>query len=153
MVADASWNSLGIWGNGGNVGGRRNTRCGRVRGIALTAAERGGHVTSRLTGRQARHLRRLAHHLDPVVLVGERGVSPQVIAATDEALEHHELIKVRATGAERDEVREAADALCAGTGAVVAQVIGKVIVLYRPRSKDPRIRLPPAGDGRFATGD
>ncbi len=100
-----------------------------------------------LTGRQARYLRRLAHHLDPVVLVGDRGVSPQVIAATDAALEHHELIKVRVTGADRDEVRAAADALSDGTGAAVAQIIGKVIVLYRARSRKPSIRLPAAADG------
>ena len=98
-----------------------------------------------LTGKQARYLRGLAHHLKPVVLVGDSGVTAQVVEATREALEHHELIKVKVNSANgRDDVAEAAERLVVATGAVLAQVIGKTVVLYKAREKEPEIRLPRA---------
>lgn len=97
-----------------------------------------------LTPRQARFLRSLAHPLDPVVRVGAAGVTDAVVDKTDKELEIHELIKVKVE-AERDEVRDAAERLSSATRAEVAQVIGKVVVLYRKRAKKPTIRLPAAG--------
>jgi RNA-binding protein len=95
-----------------------------------------------LTGKAARHLRGLAHHLDPVVLVGDAGVSDAVIAKVDAELENHELIKVRVS-ADRDAVAEGARVISEATGAEVAGRVGKVIVLYRPRRKGKRtIKLP-----------
>lgn len=94
-----------------------------------------------LTSRQARMLRALAHHLAPVVHVGGAGVSDAVVDKADKELEIHELIKVRVEG-DRDDVRDAATRLASGTRSEVAQVIGKVVVLYRRRSKKPTIRLP-----------
>lgn len=96
-----------------------------------------------LTSKQARHLRALAHHLDPVVRVGGAGVSDAVIDKTDKELEIHELIKIKVDG-DRDEVQDAAARLAAATASEVAQVIGRTIVLYRRRAKKPAIQLPPA---------
>jgi RNA-binding protein len=96
-----------------------------------------------LTSRQARFLRSLAHPLDPVVRVGSAGVTDAVVDKTDKELEIHELLKVK-VDAEREGVREAADRLASATQSEVAQVIGKVIILYRKRSKKPTIRLPAA---------
>lgn len=97
-----------------------------------------------LTPKQARYLRSLAHGLSPVVQIGASRVSEAVIAKVDEALEHHELIKIKIHRAERDELKEAATELCARTGADLAQTIGHVLVLYRPRKKKPAIALPTA---------
>lgn len=94
-----------------------------------------------LTTRQARTLRALAHHLSPVVHVGGAGVSDAVVDKTDKELEIHELVKVRVE-ADRDGVRAASALLASGTRAEVAQVIGKVVILYRRRKKKPTIRLP-----------
>lgn len=80
-----------------------------------------------------RHLRSLAHHLDPAVRVGGAGVTAAVIHQVDMALAR-ELIKVRVDG-DRTEVAAAATALAEGARAEVAQVIGKVIVLFRPAAK------------------
>ena len=96
-----------------------------------------------LTGSDRRHLRRLAHALDPVVQIGAAGVTPGVIAALDAALGDHELVKVR-IARERDERAEIADAIAQETGSAVAGRVGHVAVLYRP-ARDPdrrRIRLP-----------
>lgn len=95
-----------------------------------------------LNGKQRRHLRSLGHHLKPVVLVGKEGISESLVASTDEALEQHELIKVR-FGEHAGEDRHAlAAALTGGCKAELAGVIGRTALLYRRRKKDPTIVLP-----------
>ncbi len=110
---------------------------------------------SDLTGKQRRYLRGLGHGLDPIVQVGKGGVTAPVIAAADQALLSHELIKVRRGAecpADRDEV---AAALAAATGAAVVQTLGRTLLLYRVHPETPRIQLPaadPAG-APTASGD
>ncbi|MEQ1570380.1 MAG: ribosome assembly RNA-binding protein YhbY [Myxococcota bacterium] len=94
-----------------------------------------------LTSRQARYLRSLAHHLNPVVRVGGAGVTDAVVDKTDKELEIHELVKIR-IDADREEVRSDAEKLASGTRSEIAQVIGKIAVLYRRRSEKPTLVLP-----------
>jgi RNA-binding protein len=96
-----------------------------------------------LTSSQKRHLKGLAHRLKPVVMLGQQGVSPGVLAELDTALEHHELVKVKLGSLGGSEPRERVIIeLCAATGAERVQTIGHVAVLYRPARGAPRIRLP-----------
>jgi RNA-binding protein len=96
----------------------------------------------KLNDKQRRHLRGLAHPLKPIILVGNAGVTPGVVAETQRALHDHELIKVRMTGAERD-VRDAAlEALAVATDSALVGRIGHVATLYRPRKALPKIILP-----------
>jgi len=93
-----------------------------------------------LNGKQRRYLRSLGHHLHAVVQVGDAGVTEGVISATAEALETHELIKVRI--ADDREGREAAiEQLASGTGSEVAQVLGRTVLLFKRRKKKPAIRF------------
>lgn len=78
-------------------------------------------------------LRARAHHLDPVVMVGEAGLTRAVVEETDRALRAHELIKIRVLGDDRDQRRTVADELCSVLGCAPVQAIGKLLVLYRPR--------------------
>ena len=55
-----------------------------------------------LSNKQKKHLKALAHHLDPVVLLGANGLTEGVVAEIDLALEHHELIKVKIPGDDRE---------------------------------------------------
>lgn len=87
-----------------------------------------------LNGKQKRHLRALGHHLSAVVQVGADGVTDGVVAAAAQALSDHELIKVK-IAAEREEREESIAALVAGTGAEVAQTLGKTVLLFKPRKK------------------
>lgn len=96
-----------------------------------------------LTSRQTRHLRGLAHHLNPVVMLGREGVSEAVCAKVRDELEHHELIKVRAGDGCLETIREVGTALAARCDAELVQTIGHVAVLYRRRRKDPTIVLGP----------
>ncbi len=95
-----------------------------------------------LKGKQARYLRSLAHHLKPVVMVGNAGLTDAVERKLDVELENHELIKVKVLEGAPLSAKEAAPLLEARLGAQVAQVIGRTVVLYRQREEDPEIVLP-----------
>lgn len=95
-----------------------------------------------MTGKQRKHLRGLAHALDPVVIVGQRGLTDSVVRQVDTALTDHELIKVK-VGAECPIDREeAAGILAMQTECEVAGLVGRVLILYRARKENPRIQLP-----------
>jgi RNA-binding protein len=90
--------------------------------IQLTIAERKAH-------------RAEAHHLDPVVMIGNDGLTAAVKKETDAALNAHGLIKVRVLGDDR-ETREAIyQQLADELGAAPIQHIGKLLVLWRPKPK------------------
>lgn len=91
-----------------------------------------------LGGKQRRTLRALGHHLKPVVQIGGQGVTEQVIAATQAALRDHELIKVRIIEGDRHEL---AGALAEATKSELAQLIGRVALLFRARKVDSKIAL------------
>lgn len=93
-----------------------------------------------LTGKQRRKLRALGHHLEPVVIIGQGGVTEGVVGAVAQALEDHELIKIK-FGEGPEDRHEGADKLAAQTGADVAQVLGKTALLYKPRKEKPKIKV------------
>jgi RNA-binding protein len=95
-----------------------------------------------LTGRQRRHLRALGHALRPVALLGKDGISDAFVAAVDQALGDHELVKVKLLETAALDRHEAAVALAARTSSEVAQVLGNTVLLYRPDPDDPAIALP-----------
>ena len=80
-------------------------------------------------------LRSVAHHLDPVVAVSERGVTEGIIEETERALSDHELIKVKVLSPDRKSRGAIATALARSTSSTVLQQIGKVAVLYRHNPK------------------
>lgn len=94
-----------------------------------------------LTSQQLRYLRGLAHHLNPVVMIGQKGLSENVLAELEQALAHHELIKVSIASEDREERKSFTDELCDQCQAEMVQRIGKISVLYRP-AKKPKIQLP-----------
>ncbi|MBX7197411.1 MAG: ribosome assembly RNA-binding protein YhbY [Sandaracinaceae bacterium] len=95
-----------------------------------------------LTGKQQRHLKALAHALEPVVILGKDGVSEGVLTATDQALVDHELIKVKLPDLDRDERAVLAVRLAEGTEAALVGTIGRVAILYRRHPSEPKVALP-----------
>ena len=71
-----------------------------------------------------------AHHLKPVVMIGQAGLTTAVLAEIESALDIHELIKVKIR-AERDARKTMCDEICASTKAELVQSIGQIIVIYR----------------------
>ena len=91
-----------------------------------------------LTGKQRRYLTKLAHNLDPTVMVGKEGYTEAVCKATDESLAHHELIKIRFVS-NKDEKREISNQIADATESVIVQIIGNVATLFR-QSRNPEKR-------------
>ncbi|MEZ5294481.1 MAG: ribosome assembly RNA-binding protein YhbY [Vicinamibacterales bacterium] len=90
-----------------------------------------------LTARERAALKARAHALEPVVHIGHGGLTDTVVAELERALTAHELIKIRAGAADRDERAALSEAVSARTDAAVVQMVGKVMVLWRPRPADP----------------
>jgi RNA-binding protein len=88
-----------------------------------------------LSPAERKELKARAHKLEPVVLIGAKGLTDEVVKEVDLALQAHELIKVRAPGLERDARAVTFQALCERTGAEAVQEIGKVCVIYRKRDE------------------
>ena len=97
----------------------------------------------KLTGKQARYLRGLGHHLKPVVFIGKEEVNEAVLAAVEEALSAHELIKVKLQDGCLSDRKEVAGELAERSDAAIAQILGRTILLYRA-NKEQKILLPGA---------
>lgn len=95
-----------------------------------------------LTGKQRRHLRALGHELKPTVQIGRNGIDDGVVAAIEQALVDHELVKVKLGEAAELDRHDAADSIARRTGSEVAQVLGNTLLLYRADPDDPAIVLP-----------
>ena len=94
-----------------------------------------------LSTKQKQFLKGLAHHLSPVVMLGGNGLTEGVLAEIDNALNHHELIKVKISGADRETKQLIIDAIVRETQSSNIQTIGHILVLYRP-SEEGKIQLP-----------
>ena len=92
-----------------------------------------------LTDQQKLHLRRLGHSLKPVVLMGSAGLTDAVMAEIDQALDDHELIKVKVVADDREQRRAHIEAICRQADAGLVQAVGKMALLFR-RSRIERKR-------------
>ena len=95
-----------------------------------------------LSEKQKKHLRRLAHPLNPVVMLGNAGLTDAVVAEMDRALTDHELVKVSARVGERTTRNAALDILAARTSAQLVQRIGNIGVFFRRNAAQQKILMP-----------
>lgn len=93
----------------------------------------------KLTEQQKRHLRGLGHTLKPVVILGNAGLTENVLAEIDQALTYHELIKVRVNAADREARAGIIEAICEHTKGQPIQTIGHILLLFRRNPKKPRV--------------
>ncbi|MHB0974439.1 MAG: YhbY family RNA-binding protein [Thiobacillus sp.] len=94
-----------------------------------------------LTPAQRQYLKGLAHSRQPVVMIGNQGLTAAVLKEIERGLAAHELIKIKAATDEPDTRRAWLEEICASTGAAPVQQIGKILVIYRAAGK-PVIVLP-----------
>ena len=99
-------------------------------------------MEKKLTGATRKYLRGLAHGLKPVIQIGKKGINPEVIAQIDEALEDHELIKIKFNEFKEEkndlaaDIEEETDSECVG-------MIGNIAIFYRENpEKEKKIRIP-----------
>ena len=88
-----------------------------------------------LSGSRRRELKSLAHHLNPVLQIGHKGLSENVIKAFEKTIDDHELIKVRFTDFKEDKKALSLD-LSRETGAALVDIIGNVAIFYREKPED-----------------
>jgi RNA-binding protein len=97
-------------------------------------------VTGPLAGFQRTWLRAQAHPLKPTVHVGKDGVTDALLERLGAELEVHELVKVKLSRPK--DKKSLAEQLAEGTHAELCGLVGHTVILYRPRKKDPTIKLP-----------
>lgn len=95
-----------------------------------------------LSKNQIKYLRARCHNLNPVVMLGQKGLTDAVLEELDRALEHHELVKIKLPVDGKAERTEIARAICERSGSEVVQQIGKALSVYRRNSNKPVISLP-----------
>lgn len=95
-----------------------------------------------MKGTTKKYLRSLAHHLNPVVLIGRSGVTEQLIAAIEAALNDHELIKVKFIEFKADK-KEIAAEIAGATKSELTGLIGNIAIFYRqnPQPESRKIKL------------
>ncbi len=95
-----------------------------------------------ITEQQRRSLKKLVHHLKPVVMIGQHGLSEGVLNEIEIALDSHELIKIKLSGGERDEKKTMIEEICQKSGADYVHSIGHTAAIYRRHPKKPKIKIP-----------
>jgi putative YhbY family RNA-binding protein len=98
-----------------------------------------------LTPSRRSELRSEAHKLGPIVIIGDKGLTDEVLAEIDRSLKAHELIKVRANTDDREARGQWMEKICERLRAEAVQQIGKVLVVYRANFDKPREDLPAPG--------
>ena len=84
-----------------------------------------------LSAAEKKQLRAIAHNLNPIIIVGDKGVSEGLLEELDRALEQHELIKVKVASNDREFRAQAMTEMAEKTNATQVQIIGKIVVLLR----------------------
>ena len=122
-----------------------SAKCSRNHRLLLFGMRGGGNLYNAamdLSERQRKYLRGLGHSLNPVLLIGQHGVTPAVIAEAQRALHDHELIKVKFRGADRVERNAGLAALANATDSFLIQRIGHTALYYKRRKDRPGIVIP-----------
>ena len=94
-----------------------------------------------ITSKQIKFLRQSCHHIKPIVTIGGAGLTENVMAEIELALNHHELVKVKINTGDRDERGAMIEQIVNKTGAALVQTIGHTASFYRP-ADEPKITLP-----------
>jgi len=94
-----------------------------------------------LNNKQKTLLRSMSHKLKPVVMIGSSGLSENVISALEEALDHHELIKVKVSAADRKDRDQIIDEILEKCVAEKIQRVGNMVTIYRRNPEKPAISL------------
>lgn len=99
---------------------------------------------NKLTPAERSALRAKAHHLEPVVIIGDAGLTPAVLREIDVHLKSHELIKIRVHGDDRDARENMLSEISSSLDASPVQRIGKILVIFRPKPVEVKTEQKPA---------
>jgi len=91
---------------------------------------------------QIKYLVSLAHSLKPVIMIGQHGVTDNILKDLDIALDFHELVKIKIAGEDRESKNTIIEQLCKSSAADKVQAIGKTLTLFRRNKEKQKIELP-----------
>ncbi|SFV86754.1 RNA binding protein [hydrothermal vent metagenome] len=97
---------------------------------------------NKLTSNQKKFLRARGHILNPVIMIGQHGLSESVLAELAVSMTKHELLKIKIRAEDREDRQRMIDEILSVTKAHLIQVIGSVMVIYRAFDEEPEIILP-----------
>lgn len=97
---------------------------------------------NKLTNNQKKFLRSAGHNLKPVVMVGQHGLTESVLTELQSTMAKHELLKIKIRSQDRDEKQQMIEQIIKFSQAHLVQVIGNIVVIYRPFDEEPQIILP-----------
>jgi RNA-binding protein len=95
-----------------------------------------------LSKKQIKFLRAKCHDLKPVILMGQKGLTEEVLKELDNALDHHELVKIKLSVDDRQVRQQIIAEICDKSQAEEVQTIGKVLSVYRANPERTVINLP-----------
>ena len=95
-----------------------------------------------ISTKQKLYLKKISHSLKPVVLIGQNGLSENVLNEIDSSIEKHELIKVKISQADKQATNQMVEEILNFTYAEFVNKIGHVIVIFKQNKKNPVITLP-----------
>ena len=95
-----------------------------------------------LSKNQLKFLRTRCHDLKPVIRIGQKGLTAEVLNELEIALNFHELVKVKLTGEDKEQRKALINDVCEKSSSIKIQSIGKTVSVYRHNKKKPAIELP-----------
>lgn len=95
-----------------------------------------------LSKTQLKFLAQRCHALNPVIMIGQKGLTPEVLKELDKALTQHELIKIKIAAETRADCQDIMTAICQQDAVERVQVIGKTLSVFRRNADKPIIKLP-----------
>lgn len=95
-----------------------------------------------LSKSQLKFLKTLTHNLKPVIMVGQNGVTENILKELETALDFHELVKIKIAGENKASCATVIEQLIDASAAETIQKIGKTLTLFRRNNKKPKIELP-----------
>jgi RNA-binding protein len=87
-----------------------------------------------LTSQQRSYLTKEAHRLNPIVMIGQKGLTDSLISMVDESLKSHELIKMKFLDFKGTR-REISEEICEKCEAHLVRIVGNVAIVFRPAEK------------------
>jgi RNA-binding protein len=99
-----------------------------------------GKFMEKLKGSQKKYLRAMAHHLKPLVIIGAKGVTRQLIGSVDSALKDHELIKVK-FGEFKEAKKEISEEIAKTTKSELVGLIGNIAIFYRQHPEPEKRKI------------
>ncbi len=91
---------------------------------------------------QIKHLVSLTHNLKPVIMIGQNGLTENILKELEIALDHHELVKIKIAGENKESIQQTIDQLIKKSAADRIKAIGKTLTLFRRNQKNPKIDFP-----------